>query len=236
MIIETPAKREKTLWYYSYKLTNKTDAPQQAELTRFDTIVEVKLDLTVTRKMNSVDPDSGRATSKPVTKSFDGDVEVALIDEGKSTIHKAQVMNEMGTEFKADRFFKGVLAAGKSAEGVVIFDETEVDWEPIYEHIQSKLNIQGFESTLENPQKLEDFYVRARPPLVVLTDEEKAKVREQVLAAIPDKLEDRRGDKRIVADVTGKAGIASGTFRIRRSYFKPGEIKEHWINKWEIYR
>jgi len=232
--IETPSKkRQKNLWYYKYTLANRTRKPQALELTRFDTVVKVSVNLSVSRKAGGLDPESGKAVERPFSKEFDGEVEAAIVDEGMSTIHKAQVMREIGAEFKVDRFFKGELAPGKSFEGLVIFDEAEVDWEPIYEHIENRMNAKGFVSTLENPEKIEDFYVKIRSPVVRLTDEEKAKIRTQILGAIPDALSERHGKKRIVGDVTGKSGIGSGRFRIRRSFFQRGTIEDYWLNKWE---
>ena len=236
MTIETPTKkREKDMWYYKYELANRTGKPQDISLRRFDSVVTVKVNLAVNRKVSRLDAESGRTIEKAVDREFNGDVEVNLVDDGKSTIHRAQVMREIGAEFRADRFFKGTLKPGKTVEGLVVFDQTDVDFGPIYTYIESRLNAQGFESTLEDPQTIEDFFVKVRPPLIKLTEEEKNSIRDQVIAAVPDALDDLRGDKRIIADVTARAGIASGTFRIRRTYFQRGKIEEFWINKWEVY-
>jgi len=62
---------------------------------------------------------------------------------------------------------------------------------------------------------------------------EMAKVREQVLAALPAALEAAKKKKQVVAVFDCEAGLSTGQYRISRSYRQPGEIKEEWLKAWE---
>jgi hypothetical protein len=62
---------------------------------------------------------------------------------------------------------------------------------------------------------------------------EMAKVREQVLAALPAALEAAKKKKQVVAAFDCEAGLSTGTYRISRSYRQLGEIKDEWLKAWE---
>ena len=80
---------------------------------------------------------------------------------------------------------------------------------------------------IPDPEKLKNVKI------VTLTPEQKAQVRKEVLAALPDVMAAERKERMLRADVTAVSGMASGTFRIRRSYFKRGVVEQDWIHKWE---
>ena len=72
-------------------------------------------------------------------KAMGVEVEASLLDDGKSTIHKARVMEEMAQQFTGDRFYAGDLDAEQTKVFPVIFDVEDVDWESVYAQVEAKL-------------------------------------------------------------------------------------------------
>jgi len=64
-------------------------------------------------------------------------------------------------------------------------------------------------------------------------DGEFSKVKAQILAKLPAAVETAKTEKKVVASFACDCGLASGTYRIMRSYHKPGVIQEEWINAWQ---
>ncbi|MBI3831969.1 MAG: hypothetical protein HY291_20775 [Planctomycetes bacterium] len=62
---------------------------------------------------------------------------------------------------------------------------------------------------------------------------EMAKVKEQILAAVPAALEALKKDKKVFAYFTCEAGLSTGQYRIARSYHQPGVIQDDWLKAWE---
>ncbi|MHC4201888.1 MAG: hypothetical protein ACYSU0_18015, partial [Planctomycetota bacterium] len=213
--------RQKVMWAYQMTLTNKSRDPQKLDIRRVNTILKVKL------------------------TSFGVTADVEFTDDGKSTIHKARVMEEMAQPFKGERFFSGTLAPDDVKVFPVIFDEDDIVWDKVYEQVESGLmwdeekqrgiSIGYGEEPLK--PKLESFTpdreTLANVKIVTLTPEQKTQVRKEVLEALPEVIAAERKDWMLRADVTAVSGMASGTFRIRRSYFKKGVIEQDWIHKWE---
>jgi hypothetical protein len=160
-------------------------------------------------------------------------------------VHKTEVMEEMAQEFQGDRFFTGTLAPDEPKVFPVIFDLDDVNWEKVYEQVERGLIWDdesgrgisigygedplkpGLESFIPDPEKLKKVRV------IKLTGEQKAQVREEVMAALPAALDDERERRALTANVSAVAGIGSGAFRIVRSYFQRGVIEAEWIHKWE---
>ena len=62
---------------------------------------------------------------------------------------------------------------------------------------------------------------------------EKAKIREQVLAAVAGSIDYAKKKKTVIATFSVDSGLSSGTHRIHRSYKQLGEVKEEWLKAWE---
>ena len=60
-----------------------------------------------------------------------------------------------------------------------------------------------------------------------------AKVKQQILAKIPAAVEALKAEKKVIAEFTCECGLASGSYRIMRSYHKPGVVQEEWLKAWE---
>jgi phage shock protein PspC (stress-responsive transcriptional regulator) len=220
----TPTEaRQKALWAYQVTLTNHSREAQELEIREFNTVVEAR--------------------------AMGVKVEVEFVDNGESTIHKAQVMEEMAQPFKGERFIKGTLEPEEVKVFPVIFDEQDIAWEKVYEQVraglmwdeeaQKGLSIgygeeplePGLGSFIPDEEKLKRVLDRMKN--VRLTPEKKERIREEVVAGLAEAFEAERTAMRVTANVTAVSGIASGTIRIRRSYRKPGVIEPDWIHKWE---
>jgi len=212
---QTPSgarEQPKVHWAYQTTLTNHSGESQAIRIRQVDTIVRLK--------------------------ALGIDVEVPLVDDGRSTIHKARVMEEMAQPFAGDRFFAGILEPDQTKVFPVIFDVEEVDWERVYAQVEAGLtgNISigygeeplkpGVESFMPTPELL----AKVKP--LALTDEQKAKIREDVNSAIGPALDKEKERRMLSADVSAEVGIASGTFRVVRSYFQKGVIESSWIHDW----
>jgi len=220
----TPTEaRQKTMWAYQVTLTNNSREEQSLEIKEFNTIVE--------------------------TRVMGVRVDVEFVDTGDSTIYKAKVMEEMAQPFKGDRFFKGVLEPEEIKVFPVIFDEEDIVWEKVYEQVragliwdeekQKGLSIgygqeplePGLDSFIPYKEKLKGVLDRMQN--VRLTPEKKESIRKEVMEGLAEAFDAERRALRLTANVTAVSGIASGTFRIRRSYRKPGVIEPDWLHKWE---
>jgi hypothetical protein len=213
---ETPSgvrDEPKALWAYQVTLTNHTAQPQQVRIREFNTVVKAR--------------------------ALGVDVEVELVDDGRSTIHKARVMEEMAQEFSGDRFALGTLDPEQAKVFLVIFDKDDIGWEKIYEQVETGLTGDislgygeeplkpGLRSFLVEPEKL------AKCKQVVLTDAQKAQIKEEVTSTIDDAIAAEQDRRALTAHVTAEAGLASGTYRIVRSYFRKGVIDPEWVKKFE---
>jgi len=203
----------KTLWAYQVALTNHSGEPQTIKIRQFDTIVRVR--------------------------ALGVEIEVPFVDDGKSTIYKAKVMEEMGQPFSGDRFFSGTIEPDQTKFFPVIFDLEDIAWDRVFEQVERGLTGDisigygteplkpGLQSFMPDPARL------AKVKRFELGDEQKAQVRQEVTAAIADALSKERDRKVITADVSAECGIGSGTFRIVRSYFQKGVIESSWIHEWQ---
>lgn len=167
------------------------------------------------------------------------DVEVKLADDGKSTIYKGQVMRKMAQPVQGQRFFSGGLDPDQSKVFLAIFDPQDVDWEAVHRQVEAGLTGDisigygreplkpGIESFVPDLEKLRSV------KRVTLTEDQKAQVREEVGAQVRKAMEREQAGKRLTANVTAASGLATGTYRIIRSYFRDGVIEPGWIHKWE---
>jgi hypothetical protein len=215
---ETPSgvrETPKSLWAYQVTLTNHTDEVQEVRIREFNTVVKAR--------------------------ALGVDVEVELVDDGKSTIHKSRVREEMAQEFSGDRFDLGALDPEQVKVFLVILDKDDIDWEKVYRQVEAGLTGDisigygeeplkpGLQSFLVDPAKL------VKVKRVVLTDEQKEQVKREINSAIEDAIAAQQERRMVTANVTAQAGLASGTFRIMRSYFRKGIIESSWIKRWEEF-
>jgi hypothetical protein len=190
-------------------------------------------------------------------------VEAKVIDDGASSIFKNMVLKSLGKEASKDRFqFAPVeegsktrpqrraisLETGKElAETYAIFDETDVDCDDVFLQIETALTAKldkksasnaQWEKLVKNAAPDNKDLLQKNPGFVLdprrrLTDEEKRQVREQVSKNLKASLDAALAKKNITAYFTCASGLSSGTYRISRSYRKPGVVNEEWLKEWE---
>ena len=169
------------------------------------------------------------------------EVEVEILDDGKSTIHKSRVIEEMAQEFSGNRFDLGTLDPEQAKVFPVIFDKDDIDWDGVYRQVEGGLTGDvsigygeeplkpGLRSFMVDPEKL----ARTKPRK--LSAAQREQVRREILSSLGDAFMAEQGRSMITANVTAEAGLASGTFRIVRSHFRKGTIDSSWIKKWEEF-
>jgi len=134
------------------------------------------------------------------------------------------------------------LKPGEMREGLVIFDESACDIEHVYQQVEDWLNrmsprdLYRTEDPAPSPPAgwLSDRLVYPqRPPRRRLTAQEKELVRNQLEAKIREQLAvEQKRVRHILARVTARCGLSSGTFRIDRHYVVKAEYNRSWI-RWE---
>jgi len=227
--IPTPTgARTKTLWSYQVTLTNSTREPQKLTIRDFNTVVPMAL---------SVPHGVGDVTI---------DIEVGFADDGKSTIDKAKVMEELALPFQGDRFFSGDLEPEEVKVFPVIFDQEDVLWERVVEQVERGLIDceqgfalgyaeeplkKGMDSWLPDEADLKALLSKAEK--VRLNEERKAEIKKRVNAGLAEAVARQRKRFTLTADVTAECDLASGTYRVIRSYFRRGVVEPDWIHKWE---
>ncbi len=196
---ETPSgvrEEPKALWAYQVTLTNRTDRPQDVRIREFNTVVKMRV----------------------LREQVGGDIEVdvELVDDGKSTIHKARVMEEMAQEFSGDRFDLGALDPEQAKVFLVIFDKDDVNWKSIYEQVEAGLTGDISIGYGEEPLKpgLQSFLVDpatlAKVKRVVLTEEQKAQVRSEITSRVEDAIDQDRGGSQIPRNAQIGKGLHQG--------------------------
>ena len=215
---ETPSgvrEDPKSLWAYQVTLMNHTDQTQKLRIREFNTVVRAR--------------------------ALGVEVEVEFLDDGKSTIHKSRVMEEMAQEFSGNRFDLGTLDPEQAKVFPVIFDKDDIDWDGVYRQVEGGLTGDvsigygeeplklGLRSFMVDPEKL----ARTKPRK--LSAAQREQVRREILSSLGDAFMAEQGRSMITANVTAEAGLASGTFRIVRSHFRKGTIDSSWIKKWEEF-
>jgi hypothetical protein len=183
-------------------------------------------------------------------------VEVNVVDDGLSTIYKADVMRETGMMFKPDRLFKGELQpvnpqlpGSGETRGTLIFSEKDIDWERLFARIEHRLNLTTGDPSHDEKIFGVDYYERLmrseditealdteediKRRRLVLSDQAKENIRRQVRAALREKLEQATDRKRVQLNVRARSGLASGEYHIIRYYNRPGEIESDWIHEWQ---
>ena len=184
--IESPTgERTYAYWSYDYTISNSTRIPMMLDMKSFNTVVTIEI----------------------MGHKFDVD----LVDDGWSTVGKAEVLRRKGKKFVARRLFGGRLDAGDEYRNSVVFDERDVNFDKLFADIEDRLTPSfarhygedgELVSLLIEPGKL----VREKRKL---SEKEKEDLRVEVFEKVADVLEQEREKKRIRAEVTASYRIAS---------------------------
>jgi len=132
--LKTPAGANKLTWAFPFVIANTTRATQELAINQVAYACPVEVDV--------------GGTKVPV--------EVRVVDDGRSTIYKAQTLKALGKESPKDRYAlnktieegsktqlqrrKTTVEAGKSLEELwAVFDESDVDWDNVVMQIETAL-------------------------------------------------------------------------------------------------
>lgn len=241
--LKTPSGGEKLVWAFPFVIKNSTRFNQSIAVNTaaFACPVEVTVgDAKVT-------------------------VETKIVDDGRSSIYKAQMLKALGKEMIKDRFqylpseegskttterrMTPVESTKELAENWAIFDEADVDWADAVLQVETALT-EKLDKTAAAAQEWERVAKAIAPdnkdllqknpgllydPRRRLTDDELKSVKEQIAKGIAGAVEAAKTKKRVVAYFDCTSALSTGTYRISRSYRKPGVVEEGWLTEWETW-
>jgi hypothetical protein len=239
--LQTPAGASKQVWGFPFVIKNSTRFNEEIAVNSVSFVCPV--DVTI-----------GGATVK---------VEVKVVDDGTSTIYKAQALKALGKESPKDRWESKApqenlqtrvekrtmqVESNKSLDEMwAVFDPADVDWDDArlqieeelstkidkkaaakdtWEKIAQKIAPDNKDLPQKNPGILYD-------PRRRLNAEEFAQVKDQIEKGIPAAVEKAKANKTVVAYFDCTSGLATGSFRVSRSYRLPGVVQDEWLKAWE---
>jgi hypothetical protein len=203
LTLQTPAGGQKLAWAVPFVLTNSTRYHEEIAFNRIS--FACPLEVTV----------AGTTTK----------IEAKVIDDGESTIYKAQLLTALGQDSPKDRWTiantsdrqtRTERRALKLAPGAKLaplwaaFDSNDIDFDDARTQIESA---PGFNRRLN--------------------DGEFESLKNQIAAALPAAVEAARKHKTVIAYVDCKSGLSSGVYRISRSYRLPGVVDDKSLKAWE---
>lgn len=203
LTLQTPAGGQKLAWAVPFVLTNSTRYHEEIAFNRIS--FACPLEVTV----------AGAAMK----------IEAKVIDDGESTIYKAQLLTALGLDSPKDRWAientsdrqtrterraLKLTPGGKLAPLWAAFDSNDIDFDDARTQIESA---PGFNRRLN--------------------DGEFESLKNQIAAALPAAVEAARKHKTVIAYVDCKSGLSSGVYRISRSYRLPGVVDDKSLKAWE---
>ncbi|MEI6231782.1 MAG: hypothetical protein WCT04_01915 [Planctomycetota bacterium] len=238
--LKTPSGSERFVFAFPFEVKNSTHSNQDLSIQSIAFALPIEVDVS--------------GTKVPV--------EVRVMDDGASSIYKAQLLKELGGEATKDRFSNKkpdgsktqierhtiTVEAGKSADkNWAIFDQNDVNWDAAIEQIEAflsrgqdkqALSKQFWDNAIKDAVKSSPKLAEKNPghlynPIRTLNEDEIKSVKEQIAKALPEAVEKAKAKKTVVAYVTGVSGMSTGEFRISRSYRIPGVVDEAWLKGWE---
>lgn len=239
--LKTPAGSERFVWSFPYEIKNSTHTNRELSIQSISFACPMEVDI--------------GGTKVPIV--------VRVVDDGTSSIYKAQVLKELGGEATKDRFRNKALVdgskteverrtiaieAGKSADkNWAIFDQNDVNWSDAIDQVETflsrsqdkaALSKQFWDNAIKDVVKTHPKLADRNPGYLYnairsLNEDEVKSLKEQVLKQLPESVEKAKAKKTVVAYFNGISGMSTGDFRISRSYKIPGVVDEAWLKGWE---
>ncbi|MCX7803651.1 MAG: hypothetical protein N3A38_00540 [Planctomycetota bacterium] len=219
--LKTPNERDKFLWAARWEQSNSTGVPQAIKVKEVRMLLPMKVDVGGTQV----------------------EINAEVVDDGKSTIHKAAYMKDAGMDFKTDRLLAATIKPGDRISGTAIFDGADVDFDKAFDDIETLLTLRldrdgEAKSKAEkvkpmDPEKKVSLPFNLYTARRVLTAEEREAVRTQVLAQVEPAVQGLKARKAVTLSFKAESGLATGERTIKRYYRKPGKIEEDWLKAWE---
>ncbi len=219
--MKTPNERDKFLWAVNWEQSNSTGTPQPIKISEVRMLLPMKIEV-------------GGAQL---------DIRAEVVDDGKSTIHKAAYMKEAGMDHKTERLMSATIKPGDKVSGTAIFDGADVDFEKVFEDVETLLTLRldrdaeakakAEKAVPMNPDRKVSLPFSLYTARRTLTPEEREAVRTQVLAQVEPAVQGLKARKTMTLAFRAESGLATGERAITRSYRKPGKIEEDWLRAWE---
>jgi hypothetical protein len=192
-------------------------------------------------------------------------LEVRIVDDGFSSIYKAQMLKSLTKESPKDRFLFKPIEEGSMTrvqrrtitldpakelpETWVVVDEADVDWNDVRLQVESELTLKFDKKTAAESQWANlaktiapnDAELAKKNPGFLydprrrLTEEEFTQVKEQVVKGLAAGIDAAKSKKLIRAEFDCVSGLSSGTYGINRTYRKPGVVDAAWLTEWEAW-
>ena len=198
-------------WTYTLRVPNRTGLDQTLGVEKVVTVI--KMDLLGVK-----------------------DIEVPFVDDGKMNVYKAAFFEQQGMTVQGERFPKGLRlekalpegeaeeapegAEGESAEFTVCFRETDYDLEAVLRNLHRARDLEL--ATKRNAKGARDKEIFLGVNQMGAEDVAKleAELKEKIPAALAAQLQ-----KEVVAEVSAKSGLASGTRLVKRSMEDLGKVE-----------
>lgn len=201
LTLSTPAGGQKLAWAFPFELTNSTRYREEIAFNKVSFVCPIEVSI-------------GGAAHQ---------IEAKIVDDGESTIYKAQLLKAIGPGSPRDRWANSTaenrqtraerrnlrLEPGRKLETMwAVFDSSDVDFDDARLQIESAARRK-------------------------LTEEEFTSVKDQIVAALPAAIESAKKRKTVVAYFDCSSGLSTGTYRISRSYRLPGIVDDKALSAWE---
>lgn len=211
---EVEEKTQRTVWVFDLTLKNSMDEDQKITLKEVSMLFKVE-------GVTLSDADEGLA------------LEVRIPDDGESTIYKAKALEQTARDYKPHRFVYEELEKESQITMTVAVDTNDIDWEAIYDQVwyQRKPPVAAmYEAAVVGAAKrsepLDYFLARG------LSEEQKKRVRDQVLEKLPAVCEDMMNKRLVRLELSARAGISTGSFEVLRDFTRRTPLDQNLRVKW----
>jgi hypothetical protein len=240
--IKTPAGTDKLMVGFPWIVKNSTRYSQEFTVNGVDLVCPVDVDV------------NGQKVHVEVKIHDDGNSTVykaqflkAIQKDSPRDRFDANTAPEYEETRAARRKFSFEAGKGLDAERWAAFDSGDVNWDDVrvqveaaltasvdkkaagkaeWERVAAAIAPDNKDLAAKNPGFLYD-------PRRRLTEDEFAKVKEQVSGGLSKALDEAKAKKTVTAYFDCTSGLSTGSYRIARSYRLPGVVDDAWLKAWE---
>lgn len=142
-------------------------------------------------------------------------VEIPMVDDGALNVYKAAFLEAAGKRPASSRFPAGTLADGDKQTFTVVFRESDFDFSQVCSNLADALTLD-----LARARNAGGGGYEAVAGVARLDKERMEQARKELLEKLPAALEAQLG-KKVVAQITAKSGLASGTREMVHVVYDP---------------
>lgn len=162
-------------------------------------------------------------------------VKVRIPDDGEGSIYKSEAIIQTAREFNPHRFVEGTLEKETRTTMTVAVDLEDINWEDVYQQVwyavkpsAAAMYAATFIGAADSQanRALEEFMQGG------LSEDLKENIREEVTAKLETALEEMMDKCLMRLEVSGKAGIATGTYELLRDFTRRTPLEERLRTTW----